>query len=177
MSKRDRNLRQLFPQNCILDRPRITESGRSFSIRKSAADIVIALDLRRCAIWPTGKKIADGLFLCLSANSRSFMVVLVELKGTDKDRVINQLNDAAGVLCSGSQFPQQPHNRTVAETLVTTHAEGHYKCVLGITIGRRSLAQKFREKKIARVHRGLKIKDITAESLVKTVAELRAWFD
>jgi len=105
------------------------------------------------------------------------MVVLVELKGTDKEYAIKQLDDTAEILCSRSNFPHQPHSRTVLRVLMTTHPQGHSTKVLGVMIGMRSLPQKLRKKKIARVHAGLKIKDLTTRSLVTTVAELRTWFD
>jgi len=75
--------------------------------------------LRDFPNWPTDTKVADGLFLCLLAKSASFMVVLVELKGTDKERAIKQPNDTAQILCSRSRFPQQPHSRTVLQVLMT----------------------------------------------------------
>ncbi len=133
--------------------------------------------LREFPNWPTDTKVPDDLLLCLQANSTSFMVVLVELKGSDKEYAIKQLDDTAEILCSRSKFPQQPHSRTVLQVLMTTHPQGHSTKILGVMIGRRSLPQKLRKKKIARVHTGLKIKDLTTTSLVTTVAELRTWFD
>lgn len=170
MPKRERILRQLFPEDCILDGLRISESGRSFSIRKTAGETIIGLDLRKCANWPPCKKRTDGLFLCLSTNSRSLLVVLVELKGTDRERAMDQLNDTAETLCSKARFSQQPHNNTV---FAVTHAEGHSKRVLGMVITRRSLSLRQQEQKKARGH-GLTVKYRTAKSLVTSTAELRA---
>lgn len=176
MPKSKQILKQLFPQECILNKLSIGESGRSFSIRKSSADIVVAVDLRKCANWPKNKKITDGLFLCLPADSSNLLVVLVELKGADSERAIKQLNDTTEVLCSKSQFSHQPHNSTVLETLVANWSQGHFKRVLGIVVTRRSLSLKPPQKKKAR-EQGLKIKYRTAKSLPMKMAELREWFD
>ncbi len=152
------------------------ESGRSFSIRKTAGETIIGIDLRKCPNWPPDKKRTDGLFLCLSANSDAFLVVLVELKGSDKERAINQLDDTADALCAKSHFSQQPHSKVILHALASNHCEGHSRKVLGVTIAKTSLSLRQQEKKKAR-NRGLKIKYRSRKSLVTTVAELRAWFD
>jgi len=95
--------------------------------------------LREFPNWPKDTKVADGLFLCLLPNSAGFMVVLVALKVTDKGRATKQPTGTAQILCSRSNFPQQPHSGTVLQVLMTTHTQDHSTNVLDVMIGTRSL--------------------------------------
>ena len=176
MSKLLETLQTVFPPECFIDGLSIKGPGRHFSVQLNPSEKAVAINLDKCNPWPDGKKRCDGLFVCIPPGSKYFLIVLVELKGTDKEDAFDQLSDTAEMLCRQSAQSPKPHSSSIMQSFQSCQLRGHGKHVLGIVVTKGSLPKRLLEKKQARTYKGLKIKSVTTKIMTKTVSELANWF-
>lgn len=168
-------LESVFPSICLLPGTRIGEKGRIFSIRKQKQEQIIGLGLESIASWPAGRKRCDGAFICVTPERKDFMVVFVELKGGHREKALEQIRETRGVMCRGSsEFPSL-HSEKQSGVFRSAGLTNHGKSLLGIVVGRRSLALKQRERADLRKNYGIKIKFITGSAKSISSAELWKW--
>ncbi len=169
-------LEPVFPEESFLDGLRLHKHGRRFSIKKSRSEQAVGIDLDKCGQWLSGKKKGDGLFVCLPPDSKSFLVVIVELKGGHLERAIDQLSDTTDVLCSGPDKPLPTHSESVGNNLGESYKQGHTGRVLGVVVGRGGLPAEQFKKKMTRKRTGLKIAVRSARRVEVTFEDLARWF-
>lgn len=169
-------LQTVFPRECFTAVLSIKGKGRRFSVQSNAPGKAVGIDLDKCEPWPPGKKRCDGLFVCIPPASKSFLIVLVELKGTYREDAFDQLIATTEILCCKSTDQVKPYGSSVIASFQSCRLRGHEKHVLGIVVTKGSLPKRLLEKKQARTHKGLKIKSVTTKILTTTVSELANWF-
>ncbi|MCA1959328.1 MAG: hypothetical protein LDL33_00930 [Desulfomonile sp.] len=164
-----------FGVECIATGLSITESGRTFSLQKTLDDEAVAIHLEKCRRWPDRSKRADGLFICLPANSQMFLIVLVELKGGSVEKALEQLTQSAEVLCRDSPATLSPHAGKLTLWLTDARSRAHEGQVLGVVVGRQGLPQEQRKRKAARMAQKLIIRMRTTRRLSTTIDDLISW--
>ncbi len=96
-------LESFLPRKRILNGTSLSEQGRSFTIRKEIGCGVVGARLEEL---PEEGKRCDAVFLCKAARSRTFGVVLVELKGGDVNKAIKQVCETSTMICrNGGKAP------------------------------------------------------------------------
>lgn len=145
-------LKANFPAECFLPGAKIKEKGRVFSIRKKPEEEVVGINLDKLkdnepALLRQGEPIADALFLCLSPNSDHFLVIVVELKGTDVSHGIKQVVQTSERFCKNGRWNRMSHSRHMLGWSSKTKKNGHHGKVLAIIVSARSIPQKQMEKK------------------------------
>lgn len=142
-------LTRVFPEDCFLPGTKIEEKGRVFSIRPDTGEAAIGLKLSPLRnAWPNGQGICDGLFVCLAQNCNHLIVTLVELKGSDVEKAMNQILDTCILLCkAANNHILEIHSEGVFDAAASLNRAGHGSGVLGVIVGRIGLAQNQKEKK------------------------------
>lgn len=176
MSKLLETMQTVFPQECFAAGLSISGRGRRFSVQSNLPGKAVGIDLDRCEPWPQGKKRCDGLFVCIPPASKSFLIVLVELKGSGKQDAFDQLLATTKILCRKSTERLKPHSSSIVQSFQSCQLRGHEKNVLGIVVTKESLPIKPLEKKKAR-KQGLRLKSVTKKTLVTNVSQLTDWFN
>lgn len=147
MERLREELSTVFPQECFIQGTRIEEKGRTFSIRPEPGEAVIGLKLKPLReSWPEGKGICDGLFVCLTPDCNHLIVTLVELKGSDVNKAMSQIEDSCLLLCKVPNPVWEIHSRRVSEAASSFSGSGHGQGVLGVIVSRTGLAQNQQKK-------------------------------
>ncbi|MBI5250013.1 MAG: hypothetical protein HY912_11010 [Desulfomonile tiedjei] len=142
-------LSRIFPEECFLPGTRIEENRRVFSIKPDAGEAVIGLKLSPLANrWPENHGICDGLFVCKAQNCNHLIVTLVELKGGDVSKAMNQIRDTCHLLCKSANPVLQIHSEDVIDAAESLNIKGHGKGALGVIVARSGLAQNQKAKKL-----------------------------
>jgi hypothetical protein len=148
---------KLFPEASILKNPGIKEKGRSFSIRLNEGQEAFGIDLEKLADWPRDRKRCDVLFVCSMPDRADFMVVLVELKGSDTGHAIDQIEESRKTLCKGSaEFSDTHCPATVAAVRASGMTGGHNRMVVGVIVTGQGLPQRLLERK--KLHKSVRLK-------------------
>lgn len=155
------------------------EKAKSVSFRKSPGDVVCCLDLKQAIKdwddWPSGVPSCDCLFVCGQEGRDEFLVLLVELKGDDTEKAMEQFRSTAKVLCHGSGFPGAGHGMAAKAGISRGSSSAtHGKQVLAVIASRsggRAALSWQDERKRLRTHK-IKLLDRQPVQKVYTVGEL-----
>jgi len=154
------------------------EKAKSVSFRKSPGDVVCCLDLKQAIKdwddWPEGFSSCDCLFVCGQEGRTEFLVLLVELKGDDTEKAMEQLRSTARLLCARSSFQAVGHGMAAKAGHKAGCMFSHGKQVFAAIAARsggRAAASWQEERKRLRAH-GVRLLDRQPAQKEFTVAEL-----
>ena len=91
-------LSSIIPPECVSSRSSVREHKRRFSIRPQAGDQICCVKLDGCWLQSESVKRVDFLFLGKSASGKK-LVLLVELKGGDFGKALDQIEATLQFLC------------------------------------------------------------------------------
>jgi hypothetical protein len=89
-----------IPESCVDRRSSCVEKGRSFSVVPSSSDEIWRVKVDHCWFDDTQKKV-DYLFW-IKASSGNKAIILVELKGSDYGKALQQIENTLRLLCKYS---------------------------------------------------------------------------
>ncbi len=116
-------------QKCILSGTSVTEQGKTVSVSvpgNDAAAVAWRLDSPQCA-GGNQQKMCDALFLYTRTNTQQIHVFLVELKGANVKKAIEQIESGFRLFCydtAGNHHPDPSsglrHNKRVRGIILAT---------------------------------------------------------
>lgn len=173
-------LKSFFPP-AVLSNPGAScrEKAKSVAFRNDPGDIVCCLDVKEAIKawpdWPEGQPSCDCLFVCGQEGRKDFLVLLVELKGDDTERAMEQFRSTAKVFCHGSAFPFAGHGMAAksgfkGSECAFTHGRHVLAAIASRSGGRAALSWQDERKRL-RTHR-IKLLDRQPAQTVLTVNEL-----
>ena len=135
-----RALAQALPEDKVLDGLSIKEKGRSFSIRLEKNGDVVAAGVK--LVPPRSEKsraqTCDALFVLRDLKQSHAIIIFVELKGTDVDHAIGQIESSFYRLCKNKNSKEHD---SIFNKLPTTPDLSHEGRAFGIVVSSRGLTQ------------------------------------
>jgi hypothetical protein len=133
-----RALTEVFPEECFLSGLSVKECRRVFSLRLAQGEAAIGIQLdHRAMNWPREQPRCDALFVCSVPGSNALVIVLVELKGSDVERALDQIISSANALCKRANAERSPHTESVKDEVTSLGKTGHGHAVLGVIVPKR----------------------------------------